>query len=322
LQSSGDVEFIPFERDSLFDKVVNRTPLSELNIQTQYAMWKPPSEYTSFITRGPKAIHTAQQIGQKHIHFFEGSYRGFFLHKDQYQSFHKQSPLKQAALGPFKQYMRTVVQASVNTVDVAVANSEWTADIMKSIFGCEADEIIYPLMPTENYSPEYKAEDCDNYFLYLGLINPHHRTEQVVRAFNNLPYTLKLAGDGWQIDELKKISSDSVEFIGYVTGEKKKSLLANATALVNPTDHSFGRVLVESLASGTPVISVDEGYPSYLLKHGFTGILYESGVENLIQSVNRFVKSGGVSASTSELVAATEPFRQERNMNKWRQIAD
>jgi len=200
-------------------------------------------------------------------------------------------------------------------------NSEWTADLIESLYDRRPDAIIYPLMQTDSYSPDYRNETTNDYYLYLGEIDPHHRTETVIRAFNQLPYQLKLAGEGRQRDELETIADNSIEFCGYVTGKEKREMLASAKALVNPTDHSFGRVLVESLASGRPVISTKKGYPGYLLEDGVTGVLYEGSTEELINAVQRF-ENDGVSATTEELVQAISPFKCQKNVTKWKQIVN
>jgi len=313
------VLFHEFGRNSMVDRLLARTPFEDIGQLLEYAMWKPPADIDTFVTRGPKGIHTTQRIGQRHVHLFDGSYRGIFLHKDRYEAFHDRSPIGQLLFGGLRFGLRTAIQASVHTIDTVVVNSEWTADLIESLYDREADEIIYPLMTVESYDPDYRDDSYGDYYLYLGVLDEHHRTETVIQAFNELPHRLKVAGTGTQHEKLETIADDSIEFCGYVTGDEKRELLASAKALVNPTDHSFGRVLVESLASGRPVISTRKGYPKYLLEDGKTGILYDGGVSALVDAVKRFEREG-IGASTAELVAATEPYERERNEAKWRSV--
>jgi glycosyltransferase involved in cell wall biosynthesis len=315
------VEFRQFSRKSIFDQILSRTPLADVGQLLEYAMCKPPAKYDVFVTRGPKAIHTTQRIGQRHIHVFDGSYRGPFLHKDQYDKFHTSNAIGQFLFGGLRLVLRTAIQSSINTIDTIVVNSEWTANLIESLYDRKPDAIIYPLMQTDSYSPDYRNETINDYYLYLGEIDPHHRTETVIRAFNQLPYRLKIAGEGRQRDELETIADNSIEFCGYVTGREKREMLASAKALVNPTDHSFGRVLVESLASGRPVISTQKGHPGHLLEDGVTGVLYEGSTEELINAVERF-ESDGISATTDELVQATSPFARQKNATKWKQVVN
>jgi len=314
-----NVEFYEFRRDSTFDTIIERTPLSELSKMVEYAMWKPPEKYDSFVTRGPKALHTVQRLGQEHIHFVDGTYRGPFLHLDRYEPFHDRPAHEQFGFGMVRLFLRTAIQASIRTVDTLIVNSEWTADIVESLFDRKADAVIYPLMDVSSYSPEYQDGVAEDYYVYLGAIDPHHRVEEVITAFNHLPYRLKMAGSGSWEEEARALADDSIEFCGYVTGDEKRELLAGARALVNPTDHSFGRVLVESLASGTPIISVNEAYPPYLIDHRETGTLYEPGVENLIEAI-KHLEEEGIDATTEDLVDAAKPYQREQTERKWRNI--
>jgi glycosyltransferase involved in cell wall biosynthesis len=314
------IEFHQFGRESIFDKILSKTPLGNVGQLLEYAAYKPPKKYDAFITRGPKAIHTTQRIGQHHIHMFDGTYRGPFFQKDKFDQFHTNGPTKQFILGGIRFCLRTAIQASMHTIDTVVANSEWTADVIKSLFNRRPDEIVYPLMNIDSYSPEHNTKRFGKYYLYLGAIDRHHRTKTVIRAFNQLPHKLIVAGDGAQKEELESIADDNITFYGYVKGEKKHKLLASTKALVNPTDHSFGRVLIESLRSGSPVISTRLGYPRYLLDDGRTGILYDGeSASKLISAIRRFEKEG-ISGSTEELVETTTPFERKKNIDKWKSL--
>jgi glycosyltransferase involved in cell wall biosynthesis len=63
------------------------------------------------------------------------------------------------------------------------------------------------------------------------------------------------------------------EYVGLVTGQKKRDLLAGARALLAPTTYlePFGGVTVEAMMSGTPVITTDHGAFTETVKNGLTG---------------------------------------------------
>lgn len=288
LQTSEEPTFNQFRRDSITAKLLLKSPLRELYISTKYAFWKAPKEYDCIITRGPKAVHTVQRLGQSHVHIFDGSYRGFFLHADRVEAFHQKPELVQFLLGNFRLNRRTAIQGSVHTADKIVAASEWIADLVKSLYDREVDAVIYPPMSLDAFSPGHKDQNKETYYFYLGNITKLHRTEEAVRAFNELPYTLKVAGDGSELDHCKQIANDNITFCGYITGNEKYELLASAKGLIVPTPHSFGRVIVESLASGTPVIALNEQFAPYILSDEETGLLYERGVENLRNMIRKF----------------------------------
>lgn len=314
------VDIIQFGADSLFRSIISETPLAELYRNNQYAMWKPPAVHDVFITRGPKPLHTVQRLSQQHVHIVDGSYRGFFLHKDEYIRFHNWSDIKRFVYGIYRHHMRTMIQGSIHTVDTLVVNSEWTADVVKSLYNRPADRVIHPPMTLRTYTPDRANKTGERYYLYLGLIDRHHRIFELIDAFNKTTHALKIAGHGTAIDEAKRRAEDNIEFCGYVTGEEKRDLLANATALVNPANHSFGRAVIEALASGTPVVTLKAGYPSYVVERDVTGYIYERGADNLVDAIDRFEREG-ISASTEDLVAQTERYRQEKQEQKWRDVA-
>jgi len=65
------------------------------------------------------------------------------------------------------------------------------------------------------------------------------------------------------------------------------------------------------------VISVNEGYAPYVLTDGESGMLYDRGSENLVDTVRRY-HSEGVEADPEDLTLLTEKHRRENQQRKWR----
>jgi len=317
LRASGNLDFRPFRRDTVTASLLLKSPLRELYLSTRYAFWKAPKEYDCIITRGPKAIHTVQRLEQDHVHIFDGSYRGFFLHADRVEAFNQKPEIIQFLLGNFRLNRRTAIQGSVHTADKLVAASEWIANLVKGLYNREVDEVIYPPISLDSYSPDKENPNTGSFYLYLGRIDELHRTEEAIRAFNELPFTLKVAGDGPELGHYKRIVEENIEFCGYVTGEEKYELLASAKGLVVPTPHSFGRVIVEALASGTPVIALDEQFAPYILSNNETGLLYERGSQNLRQAISEFE---GQSWDESLVMAKGSEYSISKTKHKWNEL--
>jgi glycosyltransferase involved in cell wall biosynthesis len=66
-----------------------------------------------------------------------------------------------------------------------------------------------------------------------------------------------------------------VRYVGEVTGAAKQQLYANARALLMPVRwrEPFGMVMVEALATGTPVIAFPEGAAAEIVIDGQNGML-------------------------------------------------
>ncbi|MEC9375184.1 MAG: glycosyltransferase [Pseudomonadota bacterium] len=72
--------------------------------------------------------------------------------------------------------------------------------------------------------------------------------------------------------------SNKIKTVGRVEGERKKTLLANAKALLVPIrwEEPFGLTVAEAMASGTPVIASNRGAMSEIIAHGETGLVCDS----------------------------------------------
>lgn len=306
-----------FRRTGATARLLERSPLREPYVLSQYATWTPPERFDAVVSRGPKAVHTVPRIGRRHVHIVDGTYRGFFLHKDEADAFARRGALSSFLLGTYRLRGRATIQSAFASLDDVVVNSEWTAELVESLYSREADAVIYPPVPLGDYGPE-RAETGD-YYLYLGLIDEHHRVPDVIEAFADLPHRLVVAGSGSWEEEARRRATDNVEFAGYVTGDEKAELLAGARALVNPAHHSFGRSVVEALASGTPVVTLDRGYPPMLIEDGVTGVVYDGGDDALAAAVEESRDRDG---DAEDCVAATERFGLAETRRRWRDLVD
>ena len=139
-------------------------------------------------------------------------------------------------------------------------------------------EIIRRGIPLENYSPDFRGKGTWEKFsdlqgkvrfVYVGRISK----EKNLPLLRNLwmefrkkhdDAELMFVGDGWYLEELKKdfASAPEVHFAGVQGGETLAGLYADADFLLFPsTTDTFGNVVVEALASGTPAIVTDKGGP-------------------------------------------------------------
>lgn len=69
------------------------------------------------------------------------------------------------------------------------------------------------------------------------------------------------------------------EFLGELSDPEKYQLMGNAVALINPIQwpEPFGLVMIEALATGTPVLATRMGAAPEIVKHGETGYLADVG---------------------------------------------
>jgi glycosyltransferase involved in cell wall biosynthesis len=113
----------------------------------------------------------------------------------------------------------------------------------------------------------------DDYFLFLGRVGPGkgiHIALQIVEAVGG---RLIVAGPGSIEGQIGCPVSENVELVGVVGPEERKRLMAHAKATLAPSMflEPFCGVQIESMLSGTPVISNDWGAFAEFNIHGVTG---------------------------------------------------
>lgn len=131
---------------------------------------------------------------------------------------------------------------------------------------------------------EYSDKKGD-YFAFLGRTSPEKGLAEIVRVIKKSPYKLKIAAKVDNVDkayfekEVKPfIDGRQIEFLGEVDMEGKNKLLKNAKGLLLwlNWEEPFGLVMVEAMATGTPVIVTSRGSAPELIKNGKTGFLVKS----------------------------------------------
>lgn len=136
-----------------------------------------------------------------------------------------------------------------------------------------------------NYIDSVKEEkSSDNLIIFIGRLVRMKRVDILLKAFkivnSRIPNSkLIIVGDGplkFCLMELARFLNieNSVDFLGFVSEEEKIRLLKKATVLVLPSVlEGFGLVILESLASGTPVITSDMEGPKDIITNGVDGFL-------------------------------------------------
>ncbi len=167
------------------------------------------------------------------------------------------------------------------------------AEKLRVIYPGVNKELFCPL-PEESQPTCEKAESC---LLYVGRIEPVKGLLDIVEAIQILKckvpdlfrrICLKVIGGGSEKDmqsnpEIRRIHEllsqygieDRVRFLGSIPQEELKGFYAEAEALVVPSLYeSFGLVVVEALACGTPVLVSKIGKMQTIVKDGHTGFSF------------------------------------------------
>lgn len=135
--------------------------------------------------------------------------------------------------------------------------------------------------------------------LYVGRLERRKGVKHLIIAFARLndPHArLQIAGDGPDRTKLELYVHNKgikhVKFLGYVSENEKLKLLRRADIFCSPAlyGESFGIVLLEAMASGTPVVAGDNpGYTSVMQGRGMMSLTDPTDVEAFAQRLALFL---------------------------------
>jgi glycosyltransferase involved in cell wall biosynthesis len=151
---------------------------------------------------------------------------------------------------------------------------------------------VYHGLPQNLYSYH---EAPGKYLAFLGRISPEKRVDRAIEIARRLGMELKIAAKIDAVDReyyettIKPLLNDpSVEYIGEITEIEKEDFLGNAYALLFPIDwqEPFGLVMIEAMATGTPVVAYNYGSVPEVLNHGVSGFIVED-IDQAVKAVEQ-----------------------------------
>lgn len=191
-------------------------------------------------------------------------------------------------------------------------------DQRKTAPGINFVKMIYNGIPPERY--EYN-ENPKDYLLWISKITPRKGACRAIDVAKKANEKLIIAGvipkeqqDYFEYRIKPTIDGKQIQFVGAVNFQKKIDLFKNAKALLYPIRgaESFGLVVTESMACGTPVIAYNESSMPELIKDGKTGFL----VNNREEMVNAIKKINQISRKTCRQ-HVIKKFSLEKMVNKY-----
>ncbi|MDZ8067046.1 MAG: glycosyltransferase family 4 protein [Nostoc sp. DedQUE08] len=153
---------------------------------------------------------------------------------------------------------------------------------------------VYNGIDVSSYEFHSQPEDPP-YLAFLGRMSPDKGVHLAIEIAKLAGWHLKMAGKVDVVDveyfekEIKPhIDGEQIEYLGEANHEQKNALMGGAVATLFPITwrEPFGLVMVESMASGTPVIAMKLGSTEEVISHGKTGFLCNN-IQECISAIDR-----------------------------------
>jgi len=179
-----------------------------------------------------------------------------------------------------------------------------------------------------------KLKNYELRFCMLSGLFPDKGHREAIKAFHifhsSYPNSsLKIAGDGNNHDYIESLEKlvyelnlqNSVYFLGYIddpiTIYKESDVL-----IVCSRNEGMGRVTIEAMGQGVPVIGYRGGGTPELIQHEYNGLMYNGNENSLAEAMSFWVNNpqNYERCSSNALVTVEKKFTKEQYANKIYQV--
>jgi glycosyltransferase involved in cell wall biosynthesis len=172
----------------------------------------------------------------------------------------------------FDWYLKTLGRWTFNRADVVFTYTESERDVLRERGVRTGIEVVRNGIDIDRFAPDGPASDAIDgdgpTVLFVGRLVDGKRPQDAVRAVERLAaeypsITLLVVGDGPLRDDLEsRVAAagleENVRFLGHIAYDAMPPLYRSADVLVLPSEsEGFPRTVMESLATGTPVVTSD-----------------------------------------------------------------
>jgi glycosyltransferase involved in cell wall biosynthesis len=183
---------------------------------------------------------------------------------------------------------RSLDQRAVGDVDKILVNSENTRKRVEQYYK-RPSEVIYPPVDTSLY----RCIEYGNFWLSVNRLYPEKRIELQIEVFRQLPEEKLIIVGGYSQGDhasqyaqgIEKDLPSNVVILGEVEEDQLIDLYARCRGhICTSIDEDFGLTPLEAMASGKPVVAVDEGgYRETVTDK--TGVLVAPSVDSLVKGI-------------------------------------
>jgi glycosyltransferase involved in cell wall biosynthesis len=261
-------------------------PLKQISASIKFALCDCSNKYDFFIFSGNWAPFAAKRH-KPNLYYCHTPVRAFY---DLYDSFLQRQPFYIKPLFIlWVAFHRPISEYYIKNIEKIIVNSKNTLFRINKYIHRDA-EIIYPPIDTS----KYKFGSSGDFWLSVNRLYPEKRIELQIDAFRLIPEEMLIIIGGYAegdhamkyVEKIKNNLPKNVEIRRSISEKDLIDLYANCKGLITTAmDEDFGMTPVEAMASGKPVIAVNEGGYLESIIDRKTGILVEPKIENIMNAV-------------------------------------
>ena len=233
----------------------------------------------------PDIIHVATpfNVGLCGLHYAKklniplvGSYHTDFDKYLEYYDLQFLTKVLWRYMGWFHRPMRKIFVPSIDTLENLKKHGFVNLDIWPRGIDCNA---FHPNLNPNAIRNKYQIKE-KYILLYVGRIAPEKDVLLLPDIHEQLPDNIKddvhwlIVGEGPSKEELMSKAIGNMTFTGFLSGPDLAHVYAGSDLFVFPSPtETFGNVVLEALASGTPAICANAGGVRTIVKDKQTGLL-------------------------------------------------
>jgi glycosyltransferase involved in cell wall biosynthesis len=269
----------------------NRTPLKQVQVSLKFLLCRFPG-YDFYIFSGTWA-HYASFSHMPNLWYCNTPTRTFYDLRD-YVLRNQRSPLHRVITRIWIFLHSSFEKVSIRHVRRIVANSLNIKDRIEAFYGRDAT-VLYPPVDTSHFH----CTGYGDFWLSVNRLYPEKRIELQLEVFRHLPdERLVIAGgcaDGETESRYSNRIHDSlppnVTMLGEVHEDRLVDLYARCKGLIcTAINEDFGLTPLEAMASGKPVVAVNEGgYKETVTED--TGILVEAESGMIMKAIDTIARN-------------------------------
>ncbi len=184
-------------------------------------------------------------------------------------------------------YLHPSITAFPSSPSVAVSDQQRAALAGLNVIGRVHNGVDLAAFPL--------SRQRDDYLLFLGRFHPSKGADLAIEVARRAGRRLIIAAPSppddqrdWFDREVRPGLGGPIEWVGPVEGERRATLLGQATATLVPLrwEEPFGLVMAEAMACGTPPIAMRRGAAPEIIVDGVTGYLVDD-VPGMVAAIDR-----------------------------------